>query len=131
VESTADAAARRHIVIPWWVLPVALLAALLVDFALSLMTRKAHYQCPPGRSIALTVKRHHDAAAALVALEAAGIDTEVVEEPAKPLARRMLHHWLGVWHRHEPSGPWHIIVAESALSEAERLLAACHRGDRR
>lgn len=95
-------------------------------FAVALLTRKPPYQCPPGRSIVATVKRHSDAAPMLVRLEAAGIDTQVVEETAKSLWRRLPFIAYTLYRAHEPPGPWHVVVPSAALIEAQRLLSA-HR----
>lgn len=52
---------------------------------MGLLARKPPYECPAGKSIAITVRRHSAAGPALVTLAAAGIDSQVVEEKAKPL----------------------------------------------
>ena len=103
---------------------VALLAILLTTVVIALLTRKPPYVCPPGYSVAATVKPHDEAGRVLVTLERAGIDTRVVEETAKPFWRR-LPFLLYTWYRpHEPSGPWHVVVPTAALAEATRLLSA-------
>jgi hypothetical protein len=89
---------------------------------LALLTRRPTYECPPGKSIAATVKRHSDAGPLLVALEAAGIDTQIVDEPAKSLWRRLPFLLVTVYRAHEPPGPWHVIVPSNRLAEAQRLL---------
>jgi hypothetical protein len=89
---------------------------------LALLSRKPPYECPPGKSIAATVKRHSDAGPILVTLEAAGIDTQVAEETAKSLWRRLPFLLYNVYRPHEPPGPWHVVVPSERLVEAQRLL---------
>lgn len=101
---------------------LALLAIVLLALAVGLLTRKPPYECPAGKSIAATVKRHRDAGPMLVTLEAARIDSQVVEETAKPLWRRLPFLLYTLYRAHEPQGPWHVVVPTSALPEARRLL---------
>jgi hypothetical protein len=105
-------------------LGIALLGILLVSIVIGIVTRKPPYACPPGKTIAATVRRHSEAGPMLVVLSAAGMDAQVVEETAKPLWRR-LPHLLYAWYPpHEPQGPWHVVVDEAQLAEAQRLLGA-------
>jgi hypothetical protein len=109
-------------------LGLAFLAVVLLAVVVGLLTQKPPYECPANKSIAATVKRHADAGPMLVALEAAGIDTQVVEETAKPLWRRLPFLLYTVYRAHEPPGPWHVVVPASALPEARRLLSGGSEG---
>jgi hypothetical protein len=106
---------------------LALIAIAVFVVVLDVLTRKRPYACPPGRSIATTVQRHVDAGPMLMALDAAGIDTQTVEEPAKSLWRRLPAILYCV---HEPPGPWHVVVPTERLDEAQRLLSPRLEGSR-
>ena len=86
---------------------------------LALLTRKPPYECPPDKSIAATVKRHTDAAPMLATLEAAGIDTQVAEESAKSLWRRLPFLFYTAYRAWEPPGPWYIVVPSARLADAQ------------
>ena len=107
-----------------------LVAVLVFVLVLALLTRKPPYECPADKSIVATVKRHSDAAPMFVVLEAAGIDTQIVEEPAKSLWRRLPFLLYTVYRAHEPPGPWHVVVPSPRLAEAQQLLSAgsAHHG---
>jgi hypothetical protein len=98
------------------------IAVLVVTVAL-MVTRKQPYDCPPDKRILATVPRHSQAGPMLVILEAKGIDTEIVEEPAKALWRRGLLGGTRHFYR-EPPGPWHVVVPADRLSEAQHLVSA-------
>jgi len=100
----------------------ALVAIVVLVLVVAMLTRKQPYECPPDKSVVATVKRHSDAGSMLVLLEAAGIDTQVVEEPAKSLWRRLPFLFYTVYRAHEPPGPWYVVVPSARLSEAQRLL---------
>jgi hypothetical protein len=102
---------------------IGLLAVVVLALVVALLTRKAPYVCPPGTSILATVKRHSDAGPLFVTLEAAGIDTQIVEEPAKSLWRRLPLLLYRLYPAREPSGPWHIVVSTPDLARAQQVLA--------
>jgi hypothetical protein len=106
----------------WFVVAVAV--CLLLAVLVGLLTRKEPYQCPSGRGIAASVRRHNEAGALLVTLEAKGIATQLVEEPAKPLSRRLPGLLYALYRPLEPQGPWYVVVADDDLPEARRLLSA-------
>jgi hypothetical protein len=105
-----------------------LLVVVVLVVVVGLLTKKPPYECPPGKSIVATVKRHSDSGPMLIILTAAGIDTDVVEETAKPLRRRLPFLFYTVYRPHEPQGPWHVVVPTSALPEAQRLLPTGEHG---
>ena len=100
-----------------------LLAVVALVLVVALLTRKTPYECPTGRSIVATVKRHSDAGPMLVMLEVACIDTQVVEEPAKSLWRRLPFIAYTVYRTHQPPGPWHVLVPSTHLAQAQQLLS--------
>ena len=104
-------------------LAVAVAVCLLLAVLVGLLTRKAPYRCPSGKAIAATVRQHSDAGPLLVKLETNGIDTQLVEEPAKSLGRRLPGFLYALYRPLEPVGPWYVVVAADDLPEAERLLS--------
>ena len=109
----------------WWFMALVLGVAIVLSVVATLLTRQRPYECPPGRSVALTLSRHTDGLPVLAALLAAGIDADLIEETAKPLWRRALFYRLYAPTRpYEPAGPWHVVVPTSAMPEVERCLSA-------
>lgn len=106
---------------------LALVGSVVLALVVALLTREPPYECPPGKSVVATVKRHGDAGPMLVALTTASIDAEIVEEPAKSLWRRLPFLFFALFftvdHAHEPVGPWHVVVPSSCLAEAQLALS--------
>jgi hypothetical protein len=103
---------------------IAIAVCLLLAAVVALLTRKAPYDCPPGKAIVATVPRHSDASPLLATLAVNGIDTNVVEEPAKSLRRRLPGLLYALHRPAEPGGPWYVVVDAGDLPEAQRLLSA-------
>jgi hypothetical protein len=99
----------------------AVVTAVVVVVAL-LFTRKDPFECPAGKSVVATVRRHGYAGPMRVTLEAAGIDTEVLEEPAKSVWRRAFLGGTRHFFR-DPPGPWYVVVPADRLVEALQLLS--------
>jgi hypothetical protein len=102
---------------------VAIVVGVLLAVVVALLTRKAPYECPPGQAIVATVRRHSDAGPLLATLTVNGIDTQVVEEPAKSLRRRLPGLLYALHRPPEPVGPWYVVVDAGDLPEAQRLLS--------
>ena len=103
---------------------IAIAVCLLLAVVLALLTRKAPYECPPGKAIVATVRRHSDAGLLLATLAVNGIDAHVVEESAKSLRRRLPGLLYALHRPPEPGGPWYVVVDAGDLPEAQRLLPA-------
>jgi hypothetical protein len=106
--------------VPFLLIGAVVAVAVLVVVAL--ITRKEPYECPAGKGVAATVRRHAEAGPMLVTLQAAGIDTEVVEEPRKSIWRLAFQGSTHYAFR-DPPGPWHVVVAGDRLAEARQLLS--------